>query len=69
MVAIKLKDSHLLDDILHQRYIVRAKSCPNLGTFDTQDYSNCSDDPDEATGGDLQAGMEVSDNSLLILFV
>ena len=64
VVAIRLNDSHLLDEISDQRCIVRAISCPNLSPFDSQDYSCCSDDPTEATRGNLQAGSKVNDCSM-----
>ena len=63
MVAIKLKDSALLDSISDQRCIVRATSspsiCPTASLADM--YVNpYSDDPCEATRGDIQAGRKVN---------
>ena len=72
MVAIKLKDSHLLDNISDQRYIVRAKLSPSIGPTDSQAdmYINpYSDDPSEATRGDIQAGRKVTNHLMLVLFV
>ena len=63
VVAIKLKDSHLLDDISDQRCIVGTKSSPSIGPTDSQVdmYSNhYYDDPcSEAPRGDAQAGRKV----------
>ena len=70
VVAIKLKDSHLLDDISDQRCIVRAKSSPSIGPTDSPAdmYINpYSDDPGEATRGDIQAGRKVTNYLLLAL--
>ena len=63
VVAIKLKDSHLLDDISDQRCIVGTKSSSSIGPTDSQVdiYSNhYYDDPcSEAPRGDAQAGRKV----------
>ena len=63
MVAVKLKDSALLDSISDQRCIVRATSSPSVGsTASLADlYMNpYSDDPTKATRGGIQAGRKVS---------
>ena len=65
MVAIKLKDSALLDSISDQRCIVRprATSSPSVGpTASLADmYINpYSEDPCEETRGDIQAGRKVN---------
>ena len=63
MVAIKPKDSALLDSISDQRHIGRATAspsvCPTVSLADL--YMNpYSDDPTKATRGGIQAGKKVS---------
>ena len=61
MVAIKPKDSALLDSISDQRHIGRATSSPSVGpTASLADMNPYSDDPCEATKGNIQAGRKVS---------
>ena len=63
MVAIKLKDSALLDSISDQRCIVRANSSPSLcpaASLADMYVNPYSDDPCEATRGDIQAGRKVN---------
>ena len=63
MVAIKLKDTALLDSISDQRCIVRATSSPSIGPMASlaDMYVNpYSDDHCEATRGDIQAGRKVN---------
>ena len=70
VVAIKLKDSHLLDDISDQRCIVGAESSPSIGPIDSQAdiYSNhYYDDPcSEVTRGNVHGGRKVNDYSMLV---
>ena len=64
MVAIKLKDSQLFDEISDQRCIEQANSGLRSGcTYRLEDmYINpYSDDPCEATRGDIQAERKVKD--------
>ena len=63
MVAIKLKDSALLDSISDQRCIVRATSSPSIGpTASLADMyiNHYSEDPCEKTRGDIQAGRKLN---------
>ena len=75
MVAIKLKDSALLDSISDQRCIGRATSSHSVGPTasladrhmnpysDVSPYSDMnpySDDPSKATRGGIQVGKKVS---------
>ena len=62
MVAIKLKDSALLDSISYQRCIGRATSSPSIdptASLADTDMNPYSDDPCEATRGGIQAGRKV----------
>ena len=75
MVAIKPKDSALLDSISDQQRIVRATSSPSIGpTVSLADmYVNpYSDDHCEATRGDIHVGRKVNvlfdAGSILLMF-
>ena len=63
MVAIKLKDSALLDSISDQRCIGRATSSHSVGptaSLADMHMNPYSDDPTKATRGGIQVGKKVS---------
>ena len=69
VVAIKLKDSHLLDDTSDQQCGAGSKSCPSTSVSDSQDGMNLySNDPSEAKRGNVQAERKVNDCLMLVLF-
>lgn len=60
VVAIKLKESRLLDEISDKRCLVRVTSSPSLASQAEDHVNTYSDGPKEATSGDLQAGQKVT---------
>ena len=68
MVAVRLKKTHLLDKISDRRcivgVIVKTRSCPSIGPPDSLTDINVnpySDNPSEATRGDIQEETKVTD--------
>ena len=69
VVGVKLTKSDLLDEISHQRCIVKAKSCSSLDSHEDASVNAYSDDFNEATRGGLQAGRKVKDCLTLVVVV
>ena len=69
VVAIKLKDSHLLDDTSDQQCGAGSKSCPSTNVSDSQAGMNFySIDPTAAKRDYFQAERKVNDYLILVLF-